>query len=192
VHRTFVIRFDKGDFMKHNLQSARHASDLEYEILRLTPHAWVPNNRHLPVLVYRQVLSPSCKDLGPVFEAMFALNEWPPQWRDSIFDYHHFHSTAHEVLGAISGTAEVIIGGPGGLVVTLEAGDVVLLPAGTGHCLQATEGRFQVVGAYPEGQQWDIRRDALSEKEIAAMEALPFPRSDPVGGREGPLLKQWT
>jgi uncharacterized protein YjlB len=71
-----------------------------------------------------------------------------------------------------------------GLAVSLDAGDVVLLPAGTGHCLQATEGRFQVVGAYPEGQQWDIQREALSEEEIAAMEALPFPRSDPVEGRE--------
>ena len=89
--------------MKHNLQSARHALNLEYEILRLTPHAWVPNNRRLPVLIYRRVLSPSRKDLGPAFEALFALNEWPPQWRDSIFDYHHFHSTAHEVLGVISG-----------------------------------------------------------------------------------------
>ncbi|CAN7760728.1 cupin domain-containing protein [Caballeronia sp. LjRoot34] len=178
--------------MKHDLQSASHASDLDYEIFRLTPHAWVPNNRHLPVLVYRRALDPSRKDLGPAFEALFARNEWPPQWRDSIFDYHHFHSTAHEVLGVISGKAEVIVGGPGGLVVSLEAGDVVLLPAGSGHCLQATEGRFQVVGAYPEGQQWDIRRDALSEGEIAAMEVLPFPRSDPVGGREGPLLEQWT
>lgn len=178
--------------MKHDLQPARHAPDLDYEILRLAPHAWVPNNRHLPVLFYRRALGPSRKDLGQAFEALFTLNQWPPQWLDSIFDYHHFHSTAHEVLGVISGKAEVIVGGPGGLVVSLEPGDVVLLPAGTGHCLQATEGRFQVVGAYPEGQQWDIRREALSEKEIAAMEALPFPRSDPVGGREGPLLEQWT
>ena len=92
----------------------------------------------------------------------------------------------------ISGKAEVSVGGPGGEVVSVAAGDVMLLPAGTGHCLQSTEGRFQVVGAYPEGQQWDIRRDALLKEEIAAMEALPFPRSDPVAGRKGPLLQEWT
>jgi uncharacterized protein YjlB len=178
--------------MDRDLQPARYAADIEYEILRLSPHAWVPNNRLLPVLLYRRALSPCREDLGRAFEALFALNEWPPQWRDSVFDYHHFHSTAHEMLGVISGKGEVIVGGPGGPVVVLEPGDVVLLPAGTGHCLQATEGRFQVVGAYPEGQRWDIRRDALSGEEIAAMEALPFPRSDPVGGREGPLFAQWA
>jgi uncharacterized protein YjlB len=192
VDKTFVIWFDQGAFMNPDLRSAPQASAFDYEILKLAPHAWVPNNQHLPALVYRRALSSSRKDLGPAFEALFASNQWPPQWRDSVFDYHHFHSTAHEVLGVISGKAEVIIGGPGGLVVSLDPGDVVLLPAGTGHCLQATEGRFQVVGAYPEGQQWDIRREALSEGEIAAMEALPFPHSDPVGGREGPLLEQWT
>jgi uncharacterized protein YjlB len=91
----------------------------------------------------------------------------------------------------VSGQGQVIVGGPGGRVVTLEAGDVLLLPAGTGHCLQSSAGRFQVVGAYPEGQQWDIRRDALSKAEIDTMLRLPFPRSDPVDGAEGPLLEHW-
>ncbi|SAL53135.1 Cupin domain protein [Caballeronia sordidicola] len=177
--------------MKHDRESTLHPADVSYEALRLAPREWVPNNSRLPVLIYRRALDPSTKDLGKAFEALFTRNEWPPQWRDSIFDYHHFHSTAHEALAVISGKGNVIIGGPGGDVISFEAGDVVLLPAGTGHCLQSTEGRFQVVGAYPEGQQWDIRRDALSKEEIAAMEALPFPRSDPVSGSEGPLLDQW-
>jgi uncharacterized protein YjlB len=178
--------------MNHELASTSHPADIAFETLKLAPRDWVPNNGRLPVLIYRRALDPSAKDLGKTFEALFTSNEWPPQWRDSIFDYHHFHSTAHEVLAVISGKAEVIIGGPGGEVISIETGDVVLLPAGTGHCLQSTEGRFQVVGAYPEGQQWNIRRDALSKEEIAAMEALPFPRSDPVAGREGPLLREWT
>ncbi|MGV7243379.1 cupin domain-containing protein [Caballeronia sp. M23-90] len=178
--------------MKHELDSAFHPADIAFETLKLAPHAWVPNNSRLPVLIYRRAVDPSTKDLGKTFETLLAGNEWLPQWRDSIFDYHHFHSTAHEALAVISGKADVIIGGPGGEVVSIAAGDVVLLPAGTGHCLQSTEGRFQVVGAYPEGQQWDIRRDALLKEEIAAMEALPFPRSDPVAGRKGPLLQEWT
>jgi uncharacterized protein YjlB len=178
--------------MKHDPESTPHPTDLSYEARKLAPHDWVPNNSHLPVLIYRRALDPSTKDLGKTFEALFERNAWPPQWRDSIFDYHHFHSTAHEVLAVISGRADVIVGGPGGEVIAIEPGDVVLLPAGTGHCLQSTEGRFQVVGAYPQGQQWDIRRDALSKEEIAAMEALPFPRSDPVAGPEGPLLQEWT
>jgi uncharacterized protein YjlB len=178
--------------MRYEPESAFHPENIAFETLKLAPHAWVPNNRRLPVLIYRRALDPSTKDLGKTFEALLEGNEWLPQWRDSIFDYHHFHSTAHEALAVVSGKADVVIGGPDGEVVSLEAGDVVLLPAGTGHCLQSAEGHFQVVGAYPEGQQWDIRRDALLKEEIAAMEALPFPRSDPVAGREGPLLKEWT
>jgi uncharacterized protein YjlB len=177
--------------MTRNSNPAQDIDFSQYELIELKPHDWVPNNPRLPVILYRRALDPERDDLGAAMETLFARNQWPPQWRDGIFDYHHFHSTAHEVLGAISGQAQVIIGGPGGRVITLNAGDVVLLPAGTGHCLQSSGGRFSCVGAYPEGQQWDIRRDALSEEEMAAMLKLPFPASDPVGGDAGPLPEHW-
>jgi uncharacterized protein YjlB len=180
-----------GAFMTLDSKPAHEADFSRYELFKLEPHDWVPNNPRLPVVLYRRALNPALEDLGAELENLFARNQWPPQWRDGIFDYHHFHSTAHEVLGVISGRAKVIIGGPGGRVITLDAGDVVLLPAGTGHCLQSSEGRFKCVGAYPDGQQWDIRRDALSEEELAAMLELPFPRCDPVGAEAGPLTERW-
>jgi uncharacterized protein YjlB len=180
-----------GVSMKREPKPALTADAEHYEAMKLRPRDWVPNNPRLAVLLYRRVLDPAAGELGAAFEALFTRNAWPPQWRDGIFDYHHFHSTAHEVLGVLSGEAQVIVGGPGGRVVTLEAGDVLLLPAGTGHCLQSSAGRFQVVGAYPAGQQWDIRRAALSESEMETMERLPFPLSDPVAGAEGPLLAHW-
>ena len=154
---------------------------------------WVPNNRLLPVILYRKVFNDphDADSLAARFETQFARNGWPPQWRAGVFDYHHFHSSAHEVLGVCAGAAEVIIGGPGGRVVRLEAGDVIVLPAGTGHCLRSSSGPFSVVGAYPPGQQWNIRRDALTEQERSAMEALPFPHSDPVQGAQGPLVDRW-
>jgi uncharacterized protein YjlB len=157
----------------------------------LEPNGWVPNNRHLPVLLYRGVIDGAQPDGAERFEAMFASNGWPPQWRDSVFDYHHYHSTAHEALGIATGRAQLIIGGPGGRIIGVQAGDALVLPAGTGHCLLASEGRFQVVGAYPPGQQWDIRRDALDEGERQRMEKLPFPKSDPVGGAEGEVVRLW-
>jgi uncharacterized protein YjlB len=162
-----------------------------YEAFTLGPRDWVPNNRKLAVAIYRAALPAKSNDLADEFEALFEHNQWPPQWRNSTFDYHHFHSTAHEVLGIASGSAEVIVGGPGGRVVTVQAGDALLLPAGTGHCLQSFHGYLNVIGAYPPGQQWDIRRTALTPQELAAMNQLPFPASDPVLGERGPVIEQW-
>ena len=161
------------------------------DVFRLGPRAWVPNNAHLPVILYRDVLQGDGDRLASAFEAMFKRNGWPPKWRNGIFDYHHFHSSAHEVLGIAAGAADVIVGGPGGRVVHLEAGDVLLLPAGTGHCLESSSGPLNVIGAYPPGQQWDIRRDALTDRERAAMEVLSFPHGDPVCGTKGPLIDNW-
>ncbi|MDR5753420.1 MULTISPECIES: cupin [unclassified Caballeronia] len=169
-----------------------HAVDSRCEPFMLDRNGWVPNNRRLPVLLYRGVIDGGQSGGAERFEALFAHNGWPPQWRDSVFDYHHYHSTAHEALGIATGRAQLIIGGPGGRIIGVQAGDALVLPAGTGHCLLASEGRFQVVGAYPPGQQWDIRRDALDDDELRRMEALPFPERDPVGGAQGEVARLWT
>lgn len=161
------------------------------ETFHLAPHSWVPNNPRLPVIVYRRALTPGDQDLAQAFSARFEANDWPTQWLDGVFDYHHFHSTAHEVLGVLTGTAELILGGPGGRVVRVQAGDALLLPAGTGHCLLSLAGGFRVAGGYPRGQQWDIRREALTPAELRAMQALPFPASDPIFGAKGPLIEHW-
>ena len=174
---------------------AQTRGTMRTDVFRLGPRDWVPNNARLPVVVYRDVLdSQTIADgdrLASTFEAMFQRNGWPPKWRNGIFDYHHFHSSAHEVLGIAAGIAQVIVGGPGGRVVHLEAGDVILLPAGTGHCLMSSSGPLDVVGAYPPNQQWDIRRDALTPKEQRAMQALPFPPRDPIYGEHGPMTEYW-
>jgi len=161
------------------------------ETFHLAPHGWVPNNERLPVIVYRHALAPGARDLAQEFSERFEANGWPVQWFDGIFDYHHFHSTAHEVLGVFAGTAELILGGPGGRVLCVHAGDALLLPAGTGHCLLSLAGGFRVAGGYPRGQQWDIRREALSLEQRRAMLALPFPASDPLYGAHGPLIERW-
>jgi uncharacterized protein YjlB len=177
--------------MYNDAEYARNAAHEQYEVFKLEAHDWVPNNRKLPVVIYRHALRPDSGDLASAFEILFERNDWPPQWRDGIFDYHHFHATAHEVLGIAAGSVEVIIGGPNGRLVRVSAGDALLLPAGTGHCLQSHAGAFQVVGGYPEGQQWDIRREALTPDEQVAMEALPFPPRDPLDGTHGPVVEHW-
>jgi uncharacterized protein YjlB len=167
------------------------AASARCEPFMLAPNGWVPNNARLAVLLWRGALADGEGDCAARFEALFAEHGWPPQWRDGVFDYHHYHSTAHEALGFASGEAQLIVGGPEGRVVDVRAGDVLLLPAGTGHCLSTSGPRLQVVGAYPPGQQWDIRRDALTEDARIAMLALPFPARDPVGGEYGSSAGRW-
>jgi uncharacterized protein YjlB len=149
----------------------------------------IPNSP-LPVLIYRDV--PEAREAGDC-ESLFAANGWLGAWRDGIFPFHHFHSTAHEVLGIVSGTAAVALGGPGGDRLEVGPGDVLVLPAGTGHRNLGASGELLVIGAYPDGMRWDLRRGDPAEHDeaLANIRAVPLPRADPVIGPGGPLTELW-
>ena len=133
-------------------------------------------------------------DPAVAIEHLFDGNGWPPQWRNGIYDYHHYHSTSHEVLGIAKGRVTVRLGGEKGRDFDLQAGDVVVLPAGTGHkCLSASDDLL-VIGAYPPGQEdYDTRRGAASDRPEALenIKRVALPDNDPVYGEEGPLLWMW-
>jgi uncharacterized protein YjlB len=150
-------------------------------------------NSVLPVIIYRQAIA--FADATPeAMEALFDANGWPSQWRAGVYDYHHYHSTAHEVLGVASGSATLQLGGPAGRSFSVEAGDVVLLPAGTAHRCEGADADFLVVGAYPPGQRWDILRGDPADRPEAdqRIARVPLPGTDPVGGQGGPVLEKWA
>lgn len=158
---------------------------MQPENIWLENQADVPNNPRLPVRLYRAVLPEDDPDAA---EALFARHGWPPAWRDGIFPYVHFHTTAHEALAIVSGWAKVRLGGAEGQDFVLNAGDVVVLPAGTGHqCLEASDDLL-VVGTYPVGQQPDQHRDGNGQAaELRARIArLPDPPGCPVTGEAFP------
>jgi uncharacterized protein YjlB len=152
----------------------------------------IPNNPRLPLLVYRGVLDTG-KDAASSCEALFKSNRWLPAWRDSVYDYHHYHTTAHEVLGIVRGSARVRFGGANGQPLDVQAGDVIVIPAGVAHRNEGASSDFLVVGGYPEGQEWDLCPAKSDEKGCAAadIEHVPPPAADPVYGKDGPLMAQW-
>jgi uncharacterized protein YjlB len=151
----------------------------------LAPSGAMPNHPDFPVLVYRRAVAGSGEKAAVALEALFAANGWPPAWRNGIYPFDHYHTLGHETLGCAAGKARVLLGGPGGREVVIAAGDVVVLPAGTGHRRLASSPDFLVVGAYPPGQRADICREAPTPAMLARLRALPAPATDPVGCASG-------
>ena len=154
----------------------------------------IPNNPRLPLLVYRGAIDLS---LGPsaerVVESTFGANGWGDMWRNGIFSYVHYHSMIHEALGIARGRAKVRFGGAAGVVLDIGAGDVVVLPAGTGHqCLWAAP-ELCVIGAYPKSGMYNLCRGSKAEhaKALKTIPRVPRPASDPVRGENGPLIRLW-
>ena len=145
----------------------------------------IPNHPRWPLLIYPSVLATPTPE---AFEDLFSANQWPAAWRNGVFPFHHFHSTAHEALGVYSGEVTVQFGGSNGITVTAKPGDVIVLPAGTGHKKISSRGNLGIVGAYPAGQQADTCRPGESYRDIGC---VPLPAADPVHGSGGPLFRHW-
>lgn len=153
-----------------------------------------PNNERLPLMVYKSAIAVPLKDPAGAVERILKENQWGGSWRNGIYTYHHYHSTAHEVLGIYGGIVTVQLGGPNGIIVECAVGDVIIIPAGVAHKNLGSSKDFRCVGAYPSGQNWDMNYGKPGERPKADQNIakVPLPNNDPVYGADGPLIKGWS
>ncbi len=197
----FVLETVKRTFEKLTGRDRPSRRDLQALVRARKPNLFsfkddglTPNNAKLPLVIYRGVVRlPESLDPAAVFEELFASNGWQDSWRNGIYDFSHYHSRIHEVLGIARGMARVQFGGSGGRKIHLKAGDVIIMPAGTGHRRLSAADDLLVVGAYPGSGKYDEcrarRRD--HDRALVAIANVPLPRKDPVYGRDGPLVRLW-
>ena len=167
------------------------------DLIRFEDDGTIPNNPGLPLVHYHAALQPSeltaRNDPAEAFEDLFRRNGWGGTWRDGIYDYHHYHSTAHEVLGIARGEARLRLGGENGVTVAVQAGDAILIPAGVGHKNEGASADLLVVGAYPHGQVADLCTGTPEERNSAltAIARVGLPTVDPVLGHSGSASREW-
>jgi uncharacterized protein YjlB len=152
----------------------------------------VPNNP-MPFLIYKGVVALDNAHPEATIERLFRANGWGDMWRNGVYNFLHYHATVHEVLGVARGHARVRFGGDKGKELDVSAGDVAILPAGTGHQCVFSSQDFSVVGAYPPGPPMDLQR-ATPENHANALRTIPLvklPPTDPVSGADGPLVRLW-
>lgn len=171
-----------------------NAAPIQPLTLTFADDGLTPNNDRLPLVLYRDAVHVAgTADPAALFEQAFARNGWGNSWRNGIYPFAHYHSMIHEVLGIARGTARVRFGGESGREIQIAAGDVAVLPAGTGHqCLTATPDLL-VVGAYPPDGTFDLCRatpDAHARARTT-IARVPLPNADPLYGADGPLIALW-
>jgi uncharacterized protein YjlB len=155
----------------------------------------IPNTslQNYPLLIYHECF-PQSTSAAAIEAYLRFVGVVEPQWRYTMYNTTHFHSTTHEVLCVASGRARLCFGGednPGKVEAELKKGDVIIIPAGVGHrLLQDLDGGFEMVGSYPKGKDWDMCYGREDEKaKIEGIKNLGWFEKDPIYGDEGPALE---
>ncbi|SDM70998.1 cupin domain-containing protein [Kriegella aquimaris] len=166
--------------------------DKEPQQLLFEDDGKIPNSKY-PLILYKNAFKERSNSGATWLEKRFSENNWTNSWRNGIYPFHHYHSTSHEVLGIYSGSALVHFGGEKGEKVNVEAGDIVIIPAGVGHKKLGSKN-LGVVGAYPDGRSWDLNKGEPGERPKADknIASLPIPVADPLLGMTDGLKKIWV
>ena len=159
--------------------------------LKFKDDGTIPNSK-LPLLIYKNVFSEE-KANADFITKHFEDRDWSNSWKNGVYDYHHYHSNTHEVLGVYSGYATILFGGEEGNAFSIEEGDAVAIPAGVGHKLIQASEDFGVIGAYPNGMSYDLKKGNPEERPEADqnIEKVPLPDTDPVYGKMEGVVLLW-
>ena len=160
------------------------------QYLHPDPLGEMPNST-LPLIVAVAGIDPRLGEHA-VHELLLG-HGWEGTWTYTVYDYWHYHATGHEVLVCIAGHASIGFGGDSGVAVEMRPGDAVIIPAGVGHKRLSGTADFQVVGAYPPGQNGAITRAGAIDLVVAAraIGQLELPETDPLSGEAPGRLAAW-
>jgi uncharacterized protein YjlB len=153
--------------------------------MKFKDDGYIPNNPSLPLLLYRKAIQFDRRyDPAALIEAIFKANSWGNAWRNGVYDFVHYHSRIHEVLGVARGAAKLRLGGNKGVTMDVSAGDVIVIPAGVGHECLTANGKFLVVGAYPPNGTYNECRGSFQERDkaIVSIRRLSVPKKSPLYG----------
>ncbi|KAM0513035.1 hypothetical protein ACHAPE_008242 [Trichoderma viride] len=163
---------------------------------QIPAHNLIPNSslHSKPLIIYHSAFVPADASADRIESHVCKIGVVTPQWRYTMYDTTHFHSTTHEVLCVTAGRARLCFGGehnPGRVESVVGRGDVIVVPAGVGHrLLDDMDGdHFLMVGCYPNGDNWDMCYGSQDEKsKISNIKNLPWFSKDPIYGDQGPVL----
>lgn len=173
--------------------STPETGEPEIQSMILKDDGTFPNNEKLPLIFMQNAFDPNTRNLVGTIEKTFHGNGWGSSWRNGLYNFHHYHSTAHEVLGLYSGWVKAHFGGPQGKIVDAKIGDVIIVPAGVSHKNLEQSTDFRCVGAYPKDQSWDMNYGRAGERpqtDVNIKNVSP-PKTDPVFGKSGPVKRLW-
>lgn len=176
--------------MNQQIPLPRPIDEVEIVRLKIPAGDGVPNNPNHPAVIARNVLAGAHDDRA--VRGLMEHKGWGHTWSSVVFDYHHFHPDAFEALSVARGSATLMLGGPQGETVDVNAGDVMILPPGFGHRRLGMKDGFLICGAYPPGQgNYTVVRDSsgYDAAMLRQIKAVPRPLTDPVWGGDGPLLR---
>jgi uncharacterized protein YjlB len=162
------------------------------QVIHLQDDGTFPNS-NLPVIFYKRALDVPLLFPATYVKRMFEDNGWTNSWDSGVFEYHHYHSNTHEVLGIYEGETVIQLGGNKGKRLKVDKGDVLIIPAGVAHKNLHEDDDIQCIGAYPNGMSYDMNYGKPGERPQSDenIKQVPLPETDPVYGRNGGLTEIW-